>query len=218
MLEFQNVTKYYRTKAGRRVILDDLRLEVEVERGLCILGMNGAGKSTLVRMISGAELPNSGTIKRRGRVSWPMGLSGTFQPGMSGRDNVRFVAKIYGQDPEKVLKEVEEFAEINEYIDMPVGTYSNGMKSRLAFGLSLAVSFDIYLIDEIISVGDRLFKEKSHQILKEKVQSAKVVLISHHESTVRQFCDKCAILRGGDLRLFDDVDEAFSVFNAISER
>ena len=218
MISFDRVSKYYQTGGGRRVILDDLTMDIEAEKGLCILGMNGAGKSTLIRMISGAELPSSGKIKTDGRVSWPMGLSGTFQPGMSGRDNVRFVAQIYGQSETAVLEQVEDFAELGDYLNMPVGTYSSGMKSRLAFGLSLAISFDIYLIDEIISVGDRLFKEKSRKVLEDKVRGARVILISHHESTVRQFCDKCAILRGGTLEMYEGADEAFKVFNSISER
>lgn len=218
MLRFENVTKFYKTPKGKKVILDDLTLDVRAEKGLAILGMNGAGKSTMVRMISGTELPNSGKIIKEGNVSWPMGLSGTFQPSMTGRDNVLFVSRIYGQDERKIMDEVEEFSELGAYMDMPVGTYSNGMKSRLAFGLSLAVSFDIYLIDEIISVGDRLFREKSREMLQNKVKGSKVVLISHHEETVREFCDKCAILRDGTLTVYEDVDEAFTTFNSISER
>jgi capsular polysaccharide transport system ATP-binding protein len=218
MITFENVTKLYRTTRKPKVILDDVSMTVEAERGLAILGMNGAGKSTLVRMISGTELPTKGRIRTQGRVSWPMGLSGTFQPSMTGRDNVVFVAQIYGQDVSRIEREVEDFAELGDYYDMPVGTYSNGMKSRLAFGLSLAVSFDIYLIDEIISVGDRLFAEKSRAALQAKVKEARVVLISHHENTVREFCDRCAILGNGQLRLFDNVDEAFREFNSIKER
>ncbi|EPX77986.1 ABC transporter ATP-binding protein [Salipiger mucosus] len=218
MLEFQNVTKFFRTPEGRKYILDDVSLDIEADKGLCILGMNGAGKSTLVKMISGTELPNAGRIIPEGKVSWPMGLSGSFQPSMTGRENVEFVARIYGQDVGKIMGEVEEFSELGGYMDMPVQTYSSGMKSRLAFGLSLAVSFDIYLIDEIISVGDRLFKEKSRKALLEKVQSSRVVLISHHESTVREFCDRCALLRHGRLELFDTVDSAFKEFNSIEDR
>lgn len=218
MISFDRVTKVYETKHGRNVILNDLTLDIPAKRGLAILGMNGAGKSTMVRMIAGTELPTSGRIKTEGRVSWPMGLSGTFQPSMTARDNVLFAAQIYEQDPDRVLAEVQEFSELRNYFHMPVGTFSNGMKSRLAFGLSLAVSFDIYLIDEIISVGDRLFKEKSHAALQQRVSDARVVLISHHEPTVREFCDRCAILGRGELRLFDDIDEAFHEFNAIKER
>ena len=218
MLRFDNVTKYYKSPAGRKMILDDLSLDIQAEQGLAILGMNGAGKSTLVRLIAGTELPNKGHIHSSGNVSWPMGLSGTFQPGMTGRENVRFVARIYDQDEDRIMREVEDFAELHDYLEMPVGTYSNGMKSRLAFGLSLAVAFDIYLIDEIISVGDRLFKEKSRKMLQEKVKDSKVVLISHSESTVREFCDRCAILRDGTLKLYDDTDRAFQDFNQIKER
>lgn len=218
MITFKNVTKFYQTTRKPKMILDNVSLRVEAEKGLAILGMNGAGKSTLVRMISGTELPNKGKITTEGRVSWPMGLSGTFQPSMTGRDNVIFVAQIYGQDVARIEKEVEDFAELGDYYDMPVGKYSSGMKSRLAFGLSLAVSFDIYLIDEIISVGDKLFAEKSRAALQAKVKEARVVLISHHENTVREFCDRCAILGRGQLRFFDSVDEAFKEFNSIKER
>jgi capsular polysaccharide transport system ATP-binding protein len=218
VISFENVTKLYRTKREPKVILDNVSLKIEAEKGLAILGMNGAGKSTLVRMISGTELPTKGRIRTEGKVSWPMGLSGTFQPSMTGRRNVQFVAQIYGQDVSRIDREVDEFAELGNYYDMPVGTYSNGMKSRLAFGLSLAVSFDIYLIDEIISVGDRLFAEKSRAALQAKVKGSRVVLISHQENTVREFCDRCAILGHGKLQMYDSVDEAFRVFNSIKER
>ena len=219
MLSLINATKFYKTPKGRKVILDNVSIDIECERGVAILGMNGAGKSTLVRLLSGTELLNSGEIKRTGgRISWPMGLAGTFQPSMTGTDNVRFAAQIYGQDPDQVVTSVKEFADLGDYMDMNVGTYSNGMRSRLAFGLSLAVSFDIYLIDEIISVGDRLFKHKSKQMLQEHIQGSKIFLVSHQEDTVREFCDKCILLRSGNIEFFEDMDEAFHTFNNIKTR
>ena len=212
MIEFQSVTKEFKTPNGKKTILKNYTGTINADKGLAILGGNGAGKSTLVRLISGTEIPNKGKIIRKSKCSWPMGLTGTFKPSMTGVDNVKFVARIYNQDPDKILTEVEDFAEIGDYINMPVGTYSAGMRARLAFGLSLAVKFDTYLIDEIIAVGDNSFKEKSKNKLLEKIESSKVILISHQEYTIREFCDKCAILRNGRLDIFENLDDGLKEY------
>ena len=212
MIEFKNVTKEYKTPNGKKVILKDYSGILESNKGIAILGGNGAGKSTLVRLISGTELPNKGKIIRHRKCSWPMGLSGTFKPSMTGIDNIKFVARIYNQNVQNIVNEVTEFSDIGDYINMPVGTYSNGMKARLAFGLSLAIKFEIYLIDEIIAVGDNNFREKSRQKLLQKVEQSQVILVSHQESTIREFCDKCAILRNGKIDIYDNIDDGLKEY------
>lgn len=208
MIELQNVSKSYPTnKGGRKVILNDCSIKLNAEKGIAFMGGNGIGKSTIMRMISGTELPDNGRFIRNAECSWPMGLTGTFHPSMSGRDNVKFVARIYGKDVKQVMKYVEDFAEIGHYMDMPVKSYSFGMRSRLAFGMSLAIQFEVYLIDEIIAVGDRDFRKKSTEHLQNRVEKAKVILISHQEQTIREFCDKVALLKDGKIKLYDNLDE-----------
>ena len=212
MIELINVYKEYKVNNSKKIVLNNISLKLNANKGIAILGNNGQGKSTLMRMIAGTELPNKGYFVRNTTLSWPMGLSGTFQPSMTGRDNMKFVARIYDRNVKEVNDYVEEFSELKEYLDMPVSTYSNGMKSKLAFGLSLAINFETYLIDEIISVGDNSFRIKSKEELKKKVTNAKVILISHHMETIREFCDKVAILKDGNLVLYNDIEEGIKKF------
>ena len=157
MIKLDNVFKYYRSHGHRKVVLDHVSLDFAAGRSYGILGVNGAGKSTLMRLLAGTELPNGGRVVRTSRVSWPLGFSGGLHPMLSGRENVKFVARVYGQDARKVIDFVEDFAEIGAYIDAPIRTYSSGMMARLAFGLSLSIEFDCYLIDEVTAVGDARF-------------------------------------------------------------
>ena len=154
MIQLDRVFKFYKTEGNVKIILDHVSTVFEPGRSYGLLGVNGAGESTTIRMIAGTELPNSGRIRKTVRVSWPLGFSGGFHPLMSGRENVKFIARIYGADVRKTLSFVEEFAEIGDYIDAPVKTYSSGMMARLAFGASMAIDFDVYLIDEVTAVGD----------------------------------------------------------------
>ena len=147
MIELQHVCKSYPLKEGQHVVLDDVNLRMEEGKNIAILGLNGAGKSTLIRIIGGAEAPDSGKVIRTSRVSWPIGFSGCFHGSLTGRENLRFVSRIYGADIREVTRYVEDFAELGDYLDMPVKTYSSGMRSKLAFGLSMAIQFDFYLID-----------------------------------------------------------------------
>ena len=167
MIELQNVCKRYRVKTGWHTVLDNVNLRIEEGKSIGILGVNGAGKSTMIRIIGGAELPDSGHVIRTSRVSWPIGFSGCFHGTLTGRENLRFVSRVYGADIRKVTEYVEDFAELSDYMDMPVKTYSSGMRSKLAFGLSMAIGFDFYLIDEAYSVGDAAFKQKADRALKE---------------------------------------------------
>jgi capsular polysaccharide transport system ATP-binding protein len=158
MIQLDEVFKFYRTDGHVKIVLDHASTVFQSGRSYGLLGVNGAGKSTTLRMIAGTELPNSGKIHRSVRVSWPLGFAGGFHPLMTGRENVKFVARIYGADVRKVMLFVEDFSELGDYVDVAVKTYSSGMMARLAFGLSMAIEFDCYLIDEITSVGDARFQ------------------------------------------------------------
>lgn len=214
MIRFEGVTKVYAGRNGsRKVILRDCSMEVPTGYSLGILGRNGAGKSTMVRLLAGTELPDRGRIIRRGRVSFPLGFASTFREEMSGRDNVRFVARLYGADERRVIDYVADFAELGSYFTMPLRTYSSGMRARLAFGLCLGIEFDIYLIDEVTAVGDALFREKCLAAFSERVQNADVVMITHDLDVMRAYCDIGAVLGGGELQLFNDLPAAIIAYN-----
>jgi len=216
MIRLHEVSKSYPVGGGGRVVvLDRVTADLDCARGIGILGGNGAGKSTLVRVISGSEPPDAGRVARSGRVSWPLGLGGTFQPSLTGRENVRFVARVYGADPDAMVGEVDEFAELGRFMDAPVSTYSNGMKARLAFGVSLAVDFDAYLVDELVGVGDERFRRKSREAFQAKARHAKVIMVSHEARTIREYCDRAAVLHGGRLTVYNDLDEAFQAHRRI---
>ena len=210
MISFHKVSKYYPHKTGRRTILNDINFTIKRGEDTAILGRNGAGKSTLFRLISGTEACDQGKIVRKGSISWPLGFSGGFHGSLSGRENVRFVSRIYGQDARKIFNFVDDFSELESFIDMPVKSYSSGMRARLAFGLSMAINFDFYLIDEVIAVGDTAFKNKCKVILDKKRESSTVILISHSNSMLKQFCKSGAVLDGGKLLFFKDIEEAIT--------
>lgn len=210
MIKFRNVTKYYPSRSGRRTIIENLSCDFNLGEDIGILGRNGAGKSTLFRLISGSEPCDEGEIWRNSTVSWPLGFSGGFHGSLSGRENLRFVSRIYGQNARNILDFVVDFSELGSNIDMPVKTYSSGMKARLAFGLSMAIDFDFYLIDEVIAVGDANFKKKCHKIIEEKRKTATIILISHGNGLLREFCKRGAILEAGRLSFFNTIDEAIT--------
>lgn len=207
MIAFDTVTKIYDVKKVRKVILDRTSFVFESGRNIALMGRNGAGKSTIMRMIAGIELPTAGIITRDEKVSWPMGFANGFNGTMTGIENIRFVARIYGEDPHRVLEDVQDFAELGKSMQLPISTYSSGMKARLAFGLSLAIDFESYLVDEITAVGDRRFKEKSNTRLREKIQNARVIMISHSEATIRDYCDSGVLVYDSKLYYYDDLDE-----------
>ena len=206
MIAFDTVTKIYKVKDVKKIILDQVSFVFEDGLNIAVMGHNGAGKSTLMRMMAGIELPTAGLIERDEKVSWPLGFASGFNGLMTGVENVRFVARIYGEDTERVLTSVQDFAELGRSIDLPISTYSSGMKARLAFGLSLAINFDCYLIDEITAVGDRRFKKKSEVALKSKIQNARVIMISHSEKTIRDYCDTGVLVYQGKLYFYDTID------------
>jgi capsular polysaccharide transport system ATP-binding protein len=220
MIELLNVTKYFRTPHGKKYLLKDVSFSIPEGVNVGIFGRNGAGKSTLMRMLGRIEFPNSGEILSENSFSWPMGLSGGFQGDMTGRANVKFVCRIYGKDKkeiDKALKFVKDFSELGDYFDMPIKTYSSGMRARLSFGLSLAFDFDYLLIDETLSVGDKRFRKKSKDALMRKIERCNVLLVSHDMGTLREICDVGIVLDSAKLHYCDNINDAVAMYNRINK-
>jgi len=213
VIELDRVSKAYPMRRGLNLVLNDVSLEFPSFTNVGVLGQNGAGKSTLLRIIAGVEQPDQGRVLRRGRVSWPIGFAGGFNGSLSGEDNCRFVARIYGEPVDRVVAFAKDFAEIGEYFEMPVKTYSSGMRARLAFGLSMAIDFDVYLVDEVTAVGDASFQKKCRGIFEERSGRSSVIIVSHNLKTIREYCDVCAVLEGGRVRMCSNVDEAARVYD-----
>jgi capsular polysaccharide transport system ATP-binding protein len=211
MIEFRNVSKYFLTTTGRKVIVDRLNLTLPFGSKVGLLGRNGAGKSTLMGMVAGTVQPAGGEIRRTGVISWPLGFGGSFHGELTGAQNVRFVARIYGMDTDALVAYVADFAEIGEFMDMPVRSYSSGMRARLSFGMAMGVAFDWYLVDEITAVGDSRFKKKSLAVFKSRLKDAGLLMVSHSTGTIRSYCDSAVVLENGRARFFADVEEAIAV-------
>lgn len=212
MIELKDVTKAYRVGSKWRIVLDDVSFVFPTGVSVGVLGLNGAGKSTLLRLVGGIEPPDHGKIYRDVRVSWPIGFSGGLHRGMTGRENARFISRLYGGSPGKIERFTEEFTELGIYFDMPIKTYSSGMKARLAFAISMASEFDCYLVDEVIAVGDKRFNLKYRRAFRERLANATVIMVSHSAETIRQECDMGAILHNGQLELFESVDRALEIY------
>ncbi len=208
MIRLDQATKFARTKGIKKPIINDASLTLARGKSIGLLGRNGAGKSTLLRLIAGTIRLDSGRIIREGKVSWPLGFQGSFQGSMTGEQNVRFVARIYGVDTSTLVDYVADFAELGAFFKAPVNTYSSGMKARLAFGLSMGVNFDYYLVDEITAVGDTNFKRKCQAVFNTRLQESDVIMVSHSTDTIREYCDCGIVLESGKLIYYDDVEEA----------
>lgn len=215
MIVFEDVHKSYPTRLGRKVVVDHLNLVFDTRKNIGILGLNGAGKSTLLRLIGGAELPERGRIRRTVSISFPLGYSGCFAGNMSGRENAAFVARIYGYNVKQLVDFVEAFAELGEYFDEPVKTYSSGMSSRLSFGVSIALEFDVYLIDEGFSAGDARFAARCQAAFKERLENSRLIIVSHTTETLLTYCDVGATLHQGKLTYYDDIKDAVACYNEI---
>ena len=213
MITLEGVSKVYRTRSGRRTVLDNVNVTFESGYNFGVLGANGAGKSTLLRLIAGSEIPDFGVVRRYARVSFPLGFGGTFHGALSGRENVAFIARIYGAGMRGVLEYVQDFSELGEYLYMPVNTYSAGMRARLAFATCLALDFDVYLIDEVTEVGDERFRQKCAEAFRERMQRSDIILVTHNVHTLRQYCDRGAVLANGELTLFDDIGAALGRYH-----
>lgn len=213
MIRLAGVNKSYPTRTGPVKILREVDFQVNPGERVGVLGRNGAGKSTLIRLVSGAELPTSGLVERGMSVSWPLAFGGAFQGSLTGLDNLRFICRIYGIDPQDKIGFVEEFSELGIYLREPVRSYSSGMRARLAFALSMVIEFDCFLIDEIIAVGDTRFHEKCNYELFEKRGDRAMVIVSHDGGYIRHHCTRAAVLAGGELHNFDDIEEAFAFYH-----
>jgi capsular polysaccharide transport system ATP-binding protein len=208
MIIVRNIVKRYKTRNTHNTVLDGVSFSLKKGEKIGILGRNGAGKSTLIRLLSGIEQPDSGTIERKMKVSWPLAAKGGFQGSLTGADNLRFICRVYGVDFEDKKQFVEEFSELGKYMHEPLKTYSSGMRSRLAFALSMVIEFDCYLIDEAMSAGDARFRDRCRYELIEKRRDRSIILVSHDHRQMREFCDVFYVLQDGMLSRFENPDDA----------
>ncbi|MEP2921462.1 ABC transporter ATP-binding protein [Sulfitobacter sp.] len=213
MIEFRNLTKVFYLRGQRKVVADNINAVFPTGRSVGLLGRNGAGKSTLLKMIAGTMDATEGKIVSDGSISWPVGFAGSFHGELTGGQNARFIARIYGVDTDELVSFVRDFAGLGGHFDLPFRTYSSGMKSRLAFGVSMAVPFDTYLVDEVTSVGDATFRRKSAEVFQARMKHAGAVVVSHGMNQIRQLCDAGAVLENGKLYYYDDVNEAIAHHN-----
>jgi len=216
MIELENVLKIYHLAQNRKVVLDHISARFDAGSSYAILGVNGAGKSTLIRILAGAELPNSGRVSRSVRVSWPLGFSGALHPSMTARENARFVARAYGEDPNRVVSFVQDFAEVGRHFDSPVNSYSSGMRARVAFGLSMAIDFDCYLIDEVLAVGDARFRERCQEEFRRRKARSDIIITSHSMSQIKAYCERGFVLAQGKLMYFPDVTDAIETYKKLN--
>ena len=213
MIRLLDVSKYYSTRFGSTKVFDHVNLRVEPGERVGILGRNGAGKSTMIRLISGAERPTSGRVERNMTVSWPLAFGGAFQGTLTGIDNLRFICRIYGIDPEDKIPFVEDFSELGLYLREPVRSYSSGMRARLAFAISMVIEFECFLIDEIVAVGDARFHEKcNHELFVNRGDRA-MIIVSHHADYIREHCSRAAVLSNGKLHHANSLDQAFEFYH-----
>jgi len=188
------------------MVIDNLTTELPTGKSLALLGMNGAGKSTLMQLIAGTLRPDYGRVVSDGTISWPVGFGGSFHPDLTGAQNVRFIARLYGVDTDELVAFVDDFAELGRHFNMPVRSYSSGMRSRLTFGASFGIRFDTYLVDEVTAVGDAAFRKKSQALFKDRMQTSSAILVTHEMGQVRSFCDSAIVLENGHLTYFEDVE------------
>lgn len=217
MLKVRDLSKHFVRDGEPRYVFRGLSFDLPRRGRLALLGRNGQGKSTLIKILGGVLLPTSGAVHWNMSSSWPLGFGGGFQGGMTGVDNIKFLARIYEREPEALLAGVEEFAELGDALDMPVKYYSSGMRARLAFGLSLAIEFDCYLIDEVISVGDALFRQKCEDELFAKRADRAFIIASHDLEFIRNTCEDALIVENGRAKMFRDIGLAIDIYRALCE-
>lgn len=208
MIEFQNISKGFWVRGVYQPVIRNLDLVLPSGRSLALLGRNGAGKSTLLSIVAGTMRPDTGQVQSDGSISFIVGYAGSFHGDMTGAQNTRFLARVYGVDSDELTDFVEDFAEIGQHFNMPLRTYSSGMKSRLAFGISMGIRFDTYLIDEATATGDERFKRKSKEVFRSRMAESSAVMVSHNMPEVRNFCDAGLVLHGGEIEVYDDVEDA----------
>ncbi|WP_299882875.1 ABC transporter ATP-binding protein [uncultured Sulfitobacter sp.] len=208
MIELRNLTKTFLLQGQRKTVARNISQVFPTGTSVALLGRNGAGKSSLLKMIAGTMDPTEGEIRSTGTISWPVGFAGSFHPDLTGAQNTRFIARIYGVETTELIDFVARFAELGPHFHLPLRSYSSGMRSRLAFGVSVGIPFDTYLIDEVVAVGDAIFRRKSGDLLRDRMRYSSAIVVSHSMPMVRQLCDVGAVLEDGDLTYYDDLDEA----------
>lgn len=217
MIELKNLTKSYVTPKGRHYVFKNLNAILPENKSVALLGKNGAGKSTLLRIIGGIDYPDYGRVVTNKSISWPVALAGGFQGSLTARQNIRFVARLYTRNEDEVdyvVRFVEEFAEIGKYFDMPIKSYSSGMRSRIGFGLSMAFNFDYYLLDEAGAVGDASFRKKSQLLLDDLKANSNLIMVSHNLKDLIRNCDVAFLVRDGQAEYFDNMKDAVEVYKA----
>ncbi|MFQ3237364.1 MAG: capsular polysaccharide transport system ATP-binding protein [Paraglaciecola sp.] len=216
MIRLENITKYYPSRLGKQYVFKELSFDIPSGHNIGILGSNGAGKSTFFRLLAGSEYPNAGRIVTDLSLSWPVALATGIHPQMTGRENTRFIAKVNGiADINEYERRVIKFAELGKQFDLPVKSYSSGMRPRLAFACSIGIDFDVYLIDEITSVGDTKFRIKAKAALLERSEKANVIMVSHDMDEIRQFCDSAIVLHKGELTFYNDLEQGIAQYQAL---
>jgi capsular polysaccharide transport system ATP-binding protein len=215
MIKIEKLYKRYHEHTLSGWVLRDINLTIPDNTSVGLIGGNGAGKSTLLRMIGGMDMPDRGEITRDCTISWPIGLGGGLQGHITGRQNVKFVARIHGCEEmlDEIIKSVQDFADIGTYFDEPIRTYSSGMRARLAFGLSLAFHFEVYLSDEATSVGDRHFKQKATKAFKDRIGKSSIIIVSHAEAILKDLCQAGIYLHDGQAFWFDNIDDALVAYH-----
>jgi capsular polysaccharide transport system ATP-binding protein len=212
MIQLEKISKKYFIRSGFNSVLNCVNLTVEKGEKVGIVGINGSGKSTLVRILAGVTVPDEGRIQRTMTVSWPIGFSGGFQGSLTGIDNIKFLARIYGVDIDKTIAFVKDFSELGVYLNEPIKTYSSGMRAKFGFAASMAIEFDCFLIDEALAVGDSRFQAKCHTELFEKRADRALILVSHSEANIRKYCKRVYVIRDKTLHPFENLDEAFDFY------
>jgi len=215
VIALENVTKTFQNGKGRRSVLNGVSVCLGRGETVALLGRNGAGKSTVLRLLAGILRPDIGRIVARGAISWPVGFAGGLHGDMTGAQNIRFVARIYGRDTSDMVRYCRQMSELGDSLSMPVRSYSSGMRARLAFSMSMAVPFDYYLIDEITSVGDLTFREKSEAILSARLRETGGIVVSHSLGSLRRMCASGLVLEGGKLTHFPDVEDAIRQYQRL---
>jgi len=217
MIRLQNLTKTYVVNGTRKVVADNVSATFPTGVSVGLLGRNGAGKSSLLRMIAGTMDPDAGEITSDGSISWPVGFAGSFHPELTGAQNARFLARVYGVDSDELIAFAAEFAELGKHFHLPFRTYSSGMRSRLAFGISMGIRFDTYLVDEVTSVGDAAFQAKSAAVFKERMRTSGGIVVSHAIPMIRDLCQAGAVLENGRLYYYPKLERAIAHHTAIMQ-
>ena len=210
MIRFENVNKRFWSRQGQKVIADDVNVTFPTGRAVGLMGRNGAGKTTLMQMIGGSVKPDSGIIHTTGTVSWTVGFAGSFNKDMTGAQNTKFIARVYGVDTQDLCDFVEDFAELGHHFHEPIRKYSAGMRSRLAFGVSIGIPFDTYLVDEVTAVGDAAFKRKSRAAFLARMERSGAIVVTHSMRQIRKLCQSGVVLDGGRMTFFEDIDDAIA--------